>query len=193
MHPNTLPGPDRRGFLKLGLTGSGLLLGAGLLGNLHGCATHQLASQPERPLKLLREKDAIILTAVIPVILKGALPADPQERQQHIDAMLIRTDEFLVHSSEYAYGEFALLFNLMYMAPTRIMMTGLWSSWENASEDSIEEFLTGWRDSRINLFRMGYGQLTQLTSIVHYSDPGSWTDDIYPGPPQHIPSQGMPA
>lgn len=188
MHPTATPGFHRRGFLKMGLVGSGLLLGASVLGPLQGCATHQLATQPERPLKILREKDAIILSAVAPVVLKGALPTEPAAKQKAIDSLLIQVDEFLLHSSEYAYGEFELLFDLMYLAPTRVLMTGLWSRWENASEDAIAAFLTGWRDSSINKLRMGYAQLTQLTSLVYYSDPASWSAEIYPGPPQHIPS-----
>lgn len=188
MHPTVTPGLDRRGFLKFGVLGAGLLMGAGVLGSLQGCTTHQLASQPERPLKLLREKDAIILSAIAPVILKGNFPTDPPQRQQAIDSLLIQVDEFLLHSSEYAHAEFEKMFDLMYLAPTRVLMTGIWSSWQNASDEDIEEFLVSWRDSRLNLLRMGYAQLTQLTSLVYYSDPHAWNADIYPGPPQHIPS-----
>lgn len=188
MHPTASPGLHRRGFLKMGLVGSGLLLGASVLGSLQGCSTHQLTSQPERRLKVLREKDAVILSAVAPVVLKGNFPTEPVAKQQAIDSLLVQVDEFLLHSSEYAYGEFEKLFDLMYLAPTRVLMTGLWSRWENASEEDIAEFLTGWRDSRFNLFRMGYAQLSQLTCLVHYSDPASWTAGVYPGPPQHIPS-----
>lgn len=188
MHPTATPGVDRRGFLKMGLVGTGLLMGVSALGSLQGCSTHQLTSPTARPLQILREKDAIILSAVAPVVLKGALPEDPAARQQTIDSLLVQVDEFLVHSSEYAYAEFELLFDLLYLAPTRVLMTGLWSRWENASEQDIEAFLAGWRDSRINKLRMGYAQLTQLTSLVYYSDPASWTAGVYPGPPQHVPS-----
>ena len=163
-------------------------MGASVLGSLHGCSTHQLSTQPDRVLKVLREKDAVILSAVAPVIMKGNFPTDPAQRQQTLDRLMVQVDEFLSHSSEFAHGEFAKLFDLMYLAPTRILMTGLWSSWDKASEDDIEEFLVGWRDSSLNLFRMGYAQLTQLTTLVYYSDPANWSADIYPGPPQQIPS-----
>ena len=186
MHPTATPGLNRRGFLKLGLVGSGLLMGAGMLGSLQGCATHQLATQPERALKVLREKDAAILSAVAPVIMKGNFPTEPTARQQKIDSLLIQVDTFLTKTSEFAHAQFAQLFDLISLAPTRVLLTGVWSNWENASEADVEGFLDGWRDSSFNLFRMGYAQLTQLTSLVYYSDPTSWTDDIYPGPPQQI-------
>ena len=187
MHPTASPGLDRRGFLKVSLVGSGLLLGASVLGSVQGCATHQLATQPERPLKVLRDKDAAILSAVAPVVLKGAFPVEPQPRREALDRLLVQIDTFLSHSSEYAHGEFKKLFDLMYLPVTRVLLTGLWSRWETASDADIEDFLLGWRDSFINDLRMGYAQLTQLTSLVYYSDPASWTADIYPGPPQHLP------
>lgn len=186
MHPTATPGLDRRGFLKFGLMGTGLLLGAGALGSLQGCATHQLVSQPERPLRLLREKDAVILAAVLPVVLKGSFPADPVARQQSTDRMLIQVDEFLLHSSEFTHGELKMLFDLLHLPPTRALVAGLWRPWDEASEDDIEAFLTRWRDSRLNLLRMGYAQLTQLVSLMYYSDSHHW-GDLYPGPPQHLP------
>lgn len=187
MHPNSLPGINRRGFLKLGLVGSGLLLGASVLGSLHGCATHQLKTDSSRPLKILREKDALILSAVAPVALKGNFPTEPTARQQALDRFLVNVDEFLSHTSEFTHGELAKMFDLLYLGPTRILMAGLWSGWDNASAEDIETFLTDWRDSSFNLLRMGYTQITQLCSLAYYCAPESWTADIYPGPPQHLP------
>lgn len=186
MRHDTPPGLNRRGFMKLGLVGSGLLLGASMLGSLHGCATHQLKTDSTRPLKVLREKDAVILSAIAPVVLKGNFPVEPTARQQALDRFLVNIDEFLAHSSEFAHAEFAKLFDALYLSVLRVPMTGIWSSWENASEEDIDAFLVDWRDSSFNLFRMGYAQLTQLTCLVYYSAPESWTADIYPGPPQHI-------
>ncbi|HVL02324.1 MAG TPA: hypothetical protein VM553_21040 [Dongiaceae bacterium] len=187
MHPDTLPGFNRRGFLKLGLVGSGLLLGAGLLGSLHGCATHQPKTASSQPMKVLREKDAVILSAIAPVVLKGNFPTEPAARQQALDRFLTDIDELLAHTSEYAHGELAKMFDLLYLMPTRGLMTGIWSDWQDASEEDIDAFLVDWRDSSFNLFRMGYAQLSQLTCLVYYSAPENWTAEMYPGPPQHIP------
>jgi hypothetical protein len=187
MHPDSVPGFHRRGFLKLGLVGSGLLLGAGVIGSLHGCAAHQPKTGTSGQLKILREKDAQILAAIAPVVLQGNFPTEAAARQQALDRLLVNIDEFLQHTSEFSHGEMAQLFDLLYLAPTRVLMTGIWSGWDNASDDDIEAFLVSWRDSRFNLLRMGYAQLTQLTSLVYYSAPDSWSADIYPGPPQQIP------
>ena len=80
MRHDTQPGLNRRGFMKLGLVGSGLLLGASVLGSLHGCATHQLKSDSTRPLKVLREKDAVILSAIAPVVLKEGMKREDAEK-----------------------------------------------------------------------------------------------------------------
>lgn len=187
MRHDTPPGLNRRGFMKLGLVGSGLLLGASMLGSLHGCATHQLKTDSTRPLKVLREKDAVILSAIAPVVLKGNFPVEPTARQQALDRFLVNIDEFLAHSSEFAHAEFAKLFDVLSLGATRVLMTGLWSGWDSASEEDIDQILVGWRDSSFNMFRIFYAQLTQLTCLVYYSAPESWSADIYPGPPQHIP------
>ena len=174
--------------MKLGLVGTGLLMGAGILGSLGGCATHQLASSPDTKLKLLRQKDAVILSALAPVILKGNFPTEAAAKRAAQDRFLINVDEFLQHSSEYSQAQLTKMFDLLYLAPTRILMAGLWSGWDTASEEDLEDFLDDWRDSSFNLFRLGYAQLTQLTALVYYSDPQSRTPEMYPGPPQHIPS-----
>jgi len=190
MHPN--PNPlDRRQFLKLGALGSTLLAGAGLVGSIQGCNSNQVqSSTPSQPLQFefLREKDAIILGALSPVVLKGNFPEQAQEQQVVLDQLLLDIDQFLVNSSEFAHGQVHQLFDLLYFSLSRITLAGLWSSWEEASEEELQNFLNGWRDSRFNLLRQGYVLLTQLPTLAFYYQPNNWTDDIYPGPPQHIPS-----
>lgn len=187
MHHDSRPDLDRRGFLKLGMMGSAVLLGAGLLGSLHGCATHTLKTDRTRPLKVMREKDAAILAAITPVLMKGQFPTEPTARQQAIDRYLVNVDEFLSHSSPYTLDTLRQLFDLLWLGPSRVLMAGLWSDWDSAGDDGIEGFLLDWRDSSLNLFRFGYAQLCQLTSLVYYSTPESWSADLYPGPPQHLP------
>ena len=53
---------------------------------------------------------------------------------------------------------------------------------------NLQYFLENWRDSRFNTLRQGYILLTQLPTLAFYYQPENWNDQIYPGPPQHIPS-----
>lgn len=191
MNPNPSQALDRRQFLKLGVVGSGLLAGAGLVGSLQGCSSHTVEGEDKSQsltLQFLREKDVIILSALSPVILKGNFPQQPEQQQKALDQLLIDIDAFVANTTEQTHGLVYQLFDLLYFAPSRIALGGLWSSWEEASEEELLSFLEGWRDSRFNTFRQGYILLTQLPTLAFYYEPKNWTDEIYPGPPRHIPS-----
>lgn len=191
MHPNHEPALNRRSFLKLGVVGSSVLASAGIIGSLQGCSSHTVENDAQagtRTLTFLRKKDAIILSAVAPAVLKGNFPTDPTKRQQVLDQMMIDIDDFIVHTTAGTQKQVHELFDLLYMAPFRVMVAGLWPSWQEASVEEVSEFLEGWQTSRFNMLRQGYVLLTQLPSLTFYDQPANWTDDVYPGPPQHIPS-----
>ena len=80
------------------------------------------------------------------------------------------------------------LFDLLYLAPFRVLAAGVWPSWQEAGEADVLAFLERWQTSRFNTLRQGYVLLTQLPTLMYYDQPDNWTDAIYPGPPQHIPS-----
>ncbi len=191
MHQTQPPSLDRRQFLKVGVLGSSLLAGGGLIGSLQGCSSHQAESADKTQtlsFQFLREKDAIILAALSPVVLKGNFPEQSEQRKKALDQLLLDIDAFLANTSEFAHGQVHQLFDILYFSLTRITLAGLWSSWEEASEKELLAFLDGWRDSRFNTFRQGYILLTQLPTLAFYYQPDNWTEDMYPGPPQHIPS-----
>ena len=167
-----------------------MLAGAGLLGSLHGCSSQTVVTHPEietRTLSVLREKDVVILSAIAPIAIKGNFPTDSTTKQQTLNRLMIDIDVFVAHTSPLTIKKVQQMFDLLYNPAFRMMVAGIWPAWQNASEDDIEEFLLGWRDSRINTFRQGYLLLTQLSTMMYYFEPDNWTDDIYPGPPQHIP------
>ena len=76
------------------------------------------------------------------------------------------------------------LFDLLSMDITRGPATGVWRSWENASNDDIQGFLQRWKNSRLALFRQGHAALQQAVLLVWYSLPASWAHIGYPGPPR---------
>ena len=92
----------------------------------------------------------------------------------------------MVHSSQFTQEAFADFLDDLYFAPTRILLTGIWRNWEAATPEQVDDFLVSWRDSYFNLLRGGYSQLTQLVSVVWYSQPEHWPTTKYPGPPKHI-------
>ncbi len=191
MHPKQEPGFNRRSFLKLGVVGSSVLAGAGVLGSVQGCGNHTIENPTQinaQTLGYLREKDAIILSAVAPAVLQGNFPTEPELRQQKLDQLLIDIDQFLQNTTRHTQRKVHELFDLLYLSPFRMLVAGIWSSWQNADEAEVLAFLESWQDSRFNTLRQGYVLLTQLPTLMYYDQPDNWTDDIYPGPPQHIPS-----
>lgn len=181
----------RRDFMKVGLLGSTLLGAAGLMGSLQGCNSEHAQSAIDihsLPLKVLREKDAIILAAVAPVVLEGNFPKDPDQHGKVLAQLILDIDAFVADTTVQTQQMAQQLFDLLYFSPTRIALGGLWSNWPEASRDDLIAFLENWRDSRFNTLRQGYILLTQLPTLAFYYQPENWNDQIYPGPPQHIPS-----
>lgn len=176
---------NRRNFLKVGAVGAGTLTGAV---NLQGCTTTRLSKPKDSRFAYLREKDIEILTAITPAVLPSEFSGTPEENQARFERFMPQVDRFLDHSSQFTQVAMADLFDKLYFAPTRILLTGMWRGWDQAGPEQVDEFLISWRDSSFNLFRAGYAQLTQLITVIWYSQPENWPDTHYPGPPKHITS-----
>lgn len=185
LEPVTL---SRRSLLKTGMLGTMMLVGASTLAQLQGCATVATTSAStstnNNPWKLLRPKDRAILGAVAPIALGNAFP---QDRQAALEAFLPQVDTFLFSTSTANHAALHQLFDLLDLGVTRVLLTGVWGSWENLNDEQVDDFLNGWRDSSMNQLRLGYAQLTQVLSLVWYAQPANIPTSIYPGPPAHIP------
>lgn len=178
---------SRRSFMKTGVLGSVMLVGASTIAQLQGCATLPATEADGSPTtwKLLRPKDRAILGAIAPVALAGAFP---QDRAATLDTFLPQVDTFLFSTSQANHEALHQMFDLLDMRITRVLLTGAWSSWDTISDEQVEDFLNSWRDSAMNQLRLGYAQLTQVLNLVWYAQPANITNSVYPGPPQHIPT-----
>lgn len=179
MHNTTLDSPQlsRRILLKVGLLGSALLGTAGLTATLSGCS----ASTPKAGFSVLRESDLPFLQALIPVLLEGAVK--PAQMPSAVRATLENLDYSLDHLSPEMLKLTVQLFDVLAMPITRGPLTGVWGSWQNASQVDVQLFLQRWQNSSISLLRMGHASLLQLVMMAWYSRPESWAHCGYPGPP----------
>jgi hypothetical protein len=66
---------------------------------------------------------------------------------------------------------------------TRVTVARVWSSWENASTQSVDAFLERWRTSGVGLFNNGYIALTKVSNVAFYGHEDHWHLSGYPGPP----------
>jgi len=170
---------DRRQFLKLGAASSAALTVASVTATMSGCS-ESLPTAGEW--KTLRISDRVFLTAVAPVMLKGALPEEPKARELAINNMLAYTDAAIFNLGPHNTKQMKELFDLLNFGLSRGLTTGVWSSWDKASEKEIENFLNRWRESSLALFNLAYNGLNKLMCATWYGQPAAWQQIGYPGP-----------
>ncbi|MPQ65542.1 MULTISPECIES: twin-arginine translocation pathway signal protein [Pseudomonas] len=172
------PELSRRGVLKLGLCAGAFLSSAGLVASLSGCS----AGHPASGFTVLQANDLPFLQALIPVMLEGAVAAE--KIPAAIDQTLASLDYSLDHLSPEMLKLTRQLFDVLGMGITRGPLTGIWGSWENASNAQIHGFLKRWENSYLSLLRMGHASLLQLVMMAWYNRAEAWAHCGYPGPPK---------
>jgi hypothetical protein len=170
---------NRRDFLKLGAASSAALTATAFTATLTGCSESLPANSAW---KVLRAKDRILLSAIAPVMLKGSLPSDPQAKQKNIEIMLQYIDTGISKLGPHNTKQLSDLFTLLNFGLSRGLTTGIWSSWDKASEDEIENFLNRWRESSVSLFNVAYNGLNKLMCATWFGQPAAWQNIGYPGP-----------
>ena len=172
---------SRRQFIKTGMVGA-VWLGLASSGMaLSGC------SQKEHPVctncEWLRPSDQVLLFAIIPVMLRGALPMTGKGRNAAIHSVLSGFDTTVIHFSPAVRKEIRQLLDLLQFPLTRVVLTGVTSPWHQEDAMGIHSFLARWKTSRFSLFRSGYYALHDLIVGAWYANPDSWKRISYPGPP----------
>ncbi len=174
--------PSRRQILKAGLAAGAALVAVRI-------AWGPFSSQPLLPddrdfaYKFLGAKERTVLAAVVPLMLSGALPDDPDRRERAVTQIIRGVDVAVSGLPPSVQGEVRELFALLAFPVTRRTIAGVASPWLDAPPASIRAFLQGWRDSRFALLRSGYRALQELTMAAWYGSPASWPAIGYPGPP----------
>jgi hypothetical protein len=167
--------PSRRQFIKVGIVGGLVLVGARLLDRPQAIASSNL--------RTLDSRNAPALAALVPVILAGALPTDAAARRRAVEEVVEAFDRAVSGLSASVQEEVGDLFALLRFAPLRLAFTGLWSPLEESTPEEVAAFLTRWRHSRFDLQRAGYQALTQLIQAAWYGNSASWAAIGYPGAP----------
>lgn len=165
---------ERRSLLKGGVFGTALLGATAITASLTGCSS----KPPEQQGAFLRAEDKLLFTALAPVVLKGAISSEQplnSEILANIDAACLALGH---HSQQEVYK----LFDLLSMGVTRWAVAGVSSSWDEASEDEIAEFLESWKNSNWSLLNAGYRLLVRLVVVGFYVTEGSRKVSGYPGP-----------
>jgi hypothetical protein len=162
---------SRRRFIQAGLLGAGTLLVAR--------AAYVVTDRSRQ-----EERRHAVMTAIVPALLANALPADPAERARALEATVDGVDAAIAGLPPHAQKELGDLFSLLALPPTRALLAGVWSPWEEAGTEVVARFLTDWRNSRYELLQSAYQALHQLVFAAWYGSPLAWRDIGYAGPPE---------
>ena len=144
--------------------------------------THTGQAQPF----VLEGEARAALRAIVPALLAGALPADPQQRAQAVAATVERVHQTILGLPLATQKEVQDLFGLLALPPARRLLAGVTPAWSEAREDEVAAFLQDWRSHGLGLLRTAYQALHDLVLGAWYSDPAHWAAIGYPGPPEAL-------
>ena len=178
---------SRRTFLKAGVASVCVLI---LTRTLDRDVFAQDDKAGSLDLKKLANKDAECIAALVPVILKGALPDDPVARQVAINEVVEAFDRTVAGLSPAIQNEVEQLLSLLTFTVTRRLVAGVSKPWSEASEGDVANFIQGWRQSRFPVLQQGYQALARLMIACWYGNPLSWGRIGYSGPP-HAQELGL--
>lgn len=168
---------SRRNFLKISAVSAATLSVLSLSAGLTGCSSEQASNG----FLVLRTADLISLSAILPVLYKGAVTDESSKSALH--ATLQAIDNNLASFSPAMRKLTLQLFDTLNNPLTRGPLTGVWRDWEQATATQIQSFLQRWENSRFNLLKMGHNALLQIAMLAHYGQPSAWQHCGYPGPP----------
>jgi hypothetical protein len=176
-HVGNLPNKTRRTLLKAGIAGGVVLVLARWMVD-----SYSTRESPAAAGSALDSSARAIVAALVPVLLEGALPGADGSVEARAE-VVAGVEHAVAGLPPAARKELEQLFALLSFAPTRCVLAGVWSSWPQASPESVGRFLASWRDSRFALLRSGYAALHQLVLAAWYGNARAWPAIGYGGPP----------
>ena len=164
--------PSRRVFLATGVLGTAALATVGWLRVRDDATGRGLSTDA-----------SVIVRALVPAFLAGALPSEAAPRNEAIEATVANVDTAILGLPPAAQKELAQLFALLGFAPARLAIAGMTHDWADATQAEVNAVLERWRTSRAMLLRSAYDGLHQLVIAAWYGNPRAWDAIGYPGPP----------
>ncbi len=155
---------SRRTFIKAGLISAPALTGACSKPNYNAASKLSVIEQ-SHTYQFINQEDQVLLGVIASVMLKNVTSFD----QDKIVPLLTTIDKTLAFMPAHLRDEIATMFSLLNNLFSRIALTGVWDSWEQASSKDITQFLDRWRNSRIDRLRAGYKGMHDLIYAAHYA------------------------
>ncbi|NQY65641.1 MAG: hypothetical protein HRT38_18430 [Alteromonadaceae bacterium] len=169
---------NRRFFLK-SIIGTSITLLGGVTA-FQWYQNNSIEYPKNLPTKFLTQDDQLLITILVPVML-GDLLVSPD-----LDSSIVNIDEAIIRLPLRTQAELRELFDLLGSSIGRMVLAGVWLSWQKAAPNQISAFLTDWRESNLSLLQQAYTGLHQLMISSVYAEPQHWEAIGYPGPPKLV-------
>lgn len=178
---NSIQSTARRKILKGALWGSFAIASGVSLWQLSLTESVEVVEADQYPYRFLNMDERLLLWAIIPAYLYPALDKDDEASRFLV---LRNIDGAISGLPQSTQDELRQLFSLLSFQLSKALMAGIWTRWNQAGIDSLQSFLSSWRESYVALLRVGYLGLHQIIVGSFYGEPMSWQGIGYPGPPQ---------
>ncbi|MCO7224470.1 hypothetical protein [Pleionea sp. CnH1-48] len=168
--------------MKWTLTSASLLCGGVIVNQYWQSEDYEQLLEDEHSYGFLQQEDRIILLALAPVILGPSLLQNWQQKRVPLSRMTKNVDLAIGFLPARTQQELRELFDLLWNRLGKLLLAGVWASWSSASQNTLNDFLTGWRESWLPLLNSGYLGIQQLVMAAYYSEKPSWEMCGYDGP-----------
>ncbi|MDX1539290.1 hypothetical protein [Arsukibacterium sp.] len=163
---------DRRQFILSGIA----LAAAASLGATISWYGWQQSLSPDT------SNQDLVLSAVLPALLYGALPEDATLAATELERTKAAVNDFLPFLPLRQQQQMFQLFNLLANRISRLGMTGHVSQLEELTVQQRLALLDSWRDSYLALLQQAYHGLRELLYGAYYGQPKHWQALAYTAP-----------
>ena len=140
-----------------------------------------VAWQPARRQRQWTPIGLEVLRAVSDALLDAWLPVPPAERAAALEHQVDRLEATLDALPPELQREVGDLLSLLAFPPGRVVLTGLWSDWNDATAPRIQDALRKMSRSSWALRRQAYHALRDLVLASWFVEPTHWSSIGYPG------------
>jgi hypothetical protein len=164
--------PKRRWFLKtaLAVAAVGGAVGSGVWWRRGFEGSH------------LTKDGRTVLRALASAIVGPLLPKEPGPRAASLDNYLVKVEAAIGQMPAAKRQLLALLLGALANAPTRYLASGMWTSWEEATDAQILQALEHMRSAGVDAQRTIFAASRGITCLMFFSIPDNWALAGYPGP-----------
>lgn len=126
--------------------------------------------------------DRLVLAMITPVMLHGV--SEELLSGEQLVTYLKDLDESITYLPQAHQDELKELLLLLKSLLGRLVIAGVWTTWNNVAPETMDRILIDWRNSYLDLIRLAYKGLKELTFANWYANADSWESIGYPGPPE---------